>query len=102
MHQHAEAFRDAAEAVELQRGLLGAEAGFISSLHLAVIEAQYVGEFAKAEAFEAEAEKLTKELQIPHFQLASRVSALVAAFDPKLAAELLRDAESAKNFLKSL
>ena len=95
LHMHAEALRDATEATELLRGLLGAEAQFVSSLHLAAIEARFVGASDKADAFEAEATKLTDELQIPHFQLAERVSALVNAFDPKVAQELLQDAENA-------
>lgn len=97
LHRHADAFRDVTEAVELQRGLLGAEAEFISSLHLASIEAGLVGDADKADAFAAEAAKLTEELKIPHFQLAERVSALVKAFDPKAAEDVLRDAEAAKN-----
>ena len=97
LHMHAEALRDATEATELLRGLLGAEPQFVSSLHLATIEARFVGANDKADAFEAEAAKLTDELQIPHFQLAERVSALASAFDPKAALELLQDAENAGN-----
>jgi tetratricopeptide (TPR) repeat protein len=97
LHRHADAFRDATEAVELQRGLLGAETEFISSLHLASIEARLVDETDKADAFAAEAAKLTDQLKIPHFQLAERVSALASAFDAKAAEDLLRDAEAAKN-----
>jgi len=40
LHQHRDAFRDAVEAVEMRRGLLGAEAELISSLHLAALEAR--------------------------------------------------------------
>ncbi len=97
LHRHKDAFRDAVEAVEMRRGLLGAEAEFISSLHLAALEARQVGETAKADGFEAEAEKLTEELKIPHFQLAERVTALLKAFDAKQAEDLLRDAEAAGN-----
>ena len=97
LYRHADAFRDATAAVELQRGLMGAEATFISSLYLASIEAGLVGEADKASAFAAEAAKLTEELKIPHFLLAERVTALVKAFDPKVAEDLLRDAETARN-----
>jgi len=97
LNNHAASYRDALEAVEMQRGLLGAELFFVSSLHLAALEAKHVGEDEKADALEAEAEKLTNELQIPHFQLARRVGALANAFDPQAAAELLRDAETANN-----
>jgi tetratricopeptide (TPR) repeat protein len=97
LHRHADAFRDATEAVELQRGLLGAEAEFISSLHLASVEAHFIGDIEKAGVFAAEAAKLTEEFNIPHFQLAQRVSTLANAFDPKAAEDLLRDAEVVKN-----
>jgi tetratricopeptide (TPR) repeat protein len=97
LHRHADAFRDATEAVALQRGLLGAEAELISSLHLASIEANIIGEIGKADALAAEAAKLTEEMKIPHFQLAERVSTLASTFDPKTAEDLLRDAEAANN-----
>lgn len=97
LHRHADAFQDATEAVELQRGLLGAEAEFISSLHLASVEAHFIGDTEKAGVYAAEAAKLTEEFKIPHFQLAERVNALVNAFDPKVAEDLLREAESANN-----
>jgi tetratricopeptide (TPR) repeat protein len=97
LNKHADAFRDATEAVELMRGLMGAEGEFISSLHLASIEAGLVGKPDKASKFAAEATKLTEELKIPHFLLAERVTTLLKAFDPKVAQDLLRDAEAAKN-----
>jgi len=97
LHRHRDAFRDAVAAVEQQRGLLGAEAELISSLHLAAIEAGFAGETAQAEMFTAEASKLTHELKISHFQLAERVGMLVQEFDAKQADEILREAEAAGN-----
>jgi tetratricopeptide (TPR) repeat protein len=97
LNRHKDAFLDAVEAVEMRRGLLGAEAEFISSLHLAALEAATIGETEKADAYATEAETLTAELKIPHFQLAERVSALVTAFDANTAEDLLRDAEAAGN-----
>ena len=97
LHRHKDAFRDAVEAVEMRRGLLGAESEFISSLHLAALEARIVGETEKADAYTTEAETLTAELKIPHFQLAERVTAILAAFDAKTAEDLLRDAEAVGN-----
>jgi hypothetical protein len=97
LHRHKDALRDAVAAVEQQRGLLGAEAQLISSLHLARIEAGFIGEIAQAQMFSSEASKLTHELKIPYFQLAERVGALVQAFDAKQAEEILRDAEAAGN-----
>ena len=69
LHRHVDAFRDATEAVKLQKGLLGAEAEFISSLHLASVEAQFIGDTEKAGVFAAEAAKLTGEFR-------SRISSL--------------------------
>jgi tetratricopeptide (TPR) repeat protein len=97
LNRHKDAFLDAVEAVEMRRGLLGVEAEFISSLHLAALEAATIGETEKADAYATEAETLTAELKIPHFQLAERVSALVTAFDANTAENLLRDAEAAGN-----
>jgi tetratricopeptide (TPR) repeat protein len=97
MNKHADAFRDASEAVALSRGLIGIETEFVSSLHLAAIEACHIGDTAAADAFEDEAEKLTEELKLSHFQLAKRISALGQAFDPKVADDLLQDAEAANN-----
>ena len=97
LHQHKDAFRDAAEAVEMRRGLLGAEAELISSLHLAALEARIVGGTEKADAYAAEAETLTAELKIPHFQLAERVTALLTTFDAKTAEDIAQDAEAAGN-----
>jgi tetratricopeptide (TPR) repeat protein len=97
LHRHKDAFGDAVAAVEQQRGLLGAEAELISSLHLAAIEARIVGETARAEALTADASKLTHQLKIAHFQFAERVVALAQAFDATEADDLLHDAEAAGN-----
>lgn len=97
LNRHAEAFRDASEAVETARGLIGIEAEFVSSLHLAAIEAHRTGNHAGAEKFEAEAEKLTDELKLPHFQLARGVRALAQKFDKAKAEALLQEAETANN-----
>ena len=59
LHKHKDAFRDAVEAVEMRRGLLGAEAELISSLHLAALEARTIGDTEKADAYVTEAESLT-------------------------------------------
>jgi tetratricopeptide (TPR) repeat protein len=97
LNKHPDAFRDACEAVQLRRGLLGADQEFVSSLHLAALEASHVGDAAAADAFENEAEKLTKELKLPHFQLSQRVGLLADGFDSNEALVLLHDAEAAKN-----
>ncbi len=97
LNKHTEAFRDACEAVKLRRGLLGADEAFVSSLHLAAFEACHIGDQAAADAFEEEAEKLTEEWKLPHFQLAARVSRLAVAFDTVEATDLLAEAEAANN-----
>jgi tetratricopeptide (TPR) repeat protein len=90
---HSEAFANAKEAVTLWRGLIGTEEQLISSLHLAALEAKTIGESAEAKEFEDEAERLTDEIDKPHFKLARRVISLFQSFDEHEAAELLRDAE---------
>jgi tetratricopeptide (TPR) repeat protein len=97
LHAHEDAYRDAAEAVALYRGLIGAETEFVSSLHLAAIEARHVGAIDDSIAFEVEANKLTDEAGLAHFQLSRRVVALSRDFDATTAGELLRDAEAAGN-----
>ena len=97
LHQHENAYGDAAEAVALRRGLIGAEAEFVSSLHLAAIEARHLGKIDDALAFEAEANELTDEAGLTHFQLSRRALALSKAFDATAAEGLLRDAEAAGN-----
>ena len=95
--RHIDAFQDAVEAVELWRGLMGAEQQLISSLHLAAIEAKTVGKLEDAERLEAEAEQLTDETDSAHFKLARRVVALFQNFNEKQAAELMNDAEREGN-----
>jgi tetratricopeptide (TPR) repeat protein len=88
---------DACEAVGLQRGLLGGEEFLVSSLHLAAMEARHVGDLVAADAFEKEAEVLTEELKLPHFQLADRVSHLADNYDSTDAKDLLSAAEAQNN-----
>ena len=95
--RHMDAFQDAAEAVGLWRGLMGVEQQLISSLHLAAIEARTIGKLDDADRFEAEADRLTDEIDASHFKLARRVVALFQNFDESEAAELLSDAEREGN-----
>jgi tetratricopeptide (TPR) repeat protein len=97
LNKHQDAFRDACEAVGLQRGLLGGEEFLVSSLHLAAIEARHVGDQIAADAFEKEAEVLTEELKLPHFHLADRVSHLADNYDSTDAKDLLSAAEAQNN-----
>ena len=97
LNRHSDAYQDACESVKLRRGLLGAEGEFVSSLHLAALEACHVGDETAAEAFETEAEKLTDEWKLPQFQLAQRVSRLAQAFHPNEAEKLVDEAEVAHN-----
>jgi tetratricopeptide (TPR) repeat protein len=93
--RHQEALRDAREAVTLRRGLVGLENEFVSSLHLAALEAHRMRADDEAKTLEAEAEKVTNELDLPHFQLAKRLAVLGQAFDAQVAADLIRDAQAA-------
>ena len=93
--RHQEALQDAREAVNLRRGLVGLENEFVSSLHLAALEAHRVGADDEAKALEGEAENVANELNLPHFQLAKRLVALGDAFDAQTAADLIREAEAA-------
>ncbi len=79
----------------MRRGLVGLENEFVSSLHLAALEAHRVGADDEAKALEGEAENVANELNLPHFQLAKRVVALGDAFDAQTAADLIREAEAA-------
>jgi tetratricopeptide (TPR) repeat protein len=93
--RHQEALQDAREAVNLRRGLVGLENEFVSSLHLAALEAHRIGADDEAKVFEVEADRVTDELNLPHFQLAKRFVALGQAFDAQAAADLVREAEAA-------
>jgi tetratricopeptide (TPR) repeat protein len=97
LNQHNAAFQDACEAVNLLRGLLGADEAFVSSLHLAAIEARQIGDESAAKGFEEEADRLTETLNLPHFRLAKRVAQLTSTFDAKEASNVLREAEAADN-----
>ena len=82
LNRHADAFRDAKEAVELSRGLLGAENALVSSLHLASMEACAIGAEAEAASFDAEAERVADEMRLPHSLLIRRIAHLAESFDP--------------------
>ncbi len=92
-----DAHRDALAAVEMRRGLIGAEGEMVSSLHLVGITAQQRGDTAAAAQFEAEAAALTDEFDLSHFQLATRLTALAEAYDAAEADCLLKDAEAEGN-----
>ncbi len=94
---HPDAFADAQEAVVLRRGLIGAEDQLISSLHLAAMEAKIVGQADVAKELTDEADKLTEEVNSPHFGLAKRIIRLWEAFDKERSAELLLEAEKSGN-----
>jgi len=97
LKKHVDAFQDACEAVRLRRGLLGADVAFVSSLHLAAVEAREIGDEDAAKTFEEEADQLTRELNLSHFGLAKRVAQLASVFDAKEAADVLLEAEATEN-----
>jgi tetratricopeptide (TPR) repeat protein len=83
------ALEAAREAADLRRGILGAEEGLISSLHLASIAAANHGDQKSADAMDAEAKKLETEIGSEHFGVARRVAALFETWDPEEANSLL-------------
>ena len=95
--KHPDAFVDAKAAAELWRELIGAEDQLISSLHLAALEAEKVGDNPTASALKEEANGLTKRVQSEHFLLAQRIDELVQAYDPDQAIEMLAEAERQRN-----
>lgn len=92
--QHEAAYEDAIKAVELKRGLIGDDEGLVSSLNLAAIEARYIGKKDSAEALSIEADRLTSDLQLPHFLLAARVKKLADEYDQIEAEAIISEAES--------
>jgi tetratricopeptide (TPR) repeat protein len=96
--KHEEAFASAKEAVQLRRGILGAESLLISCLHLAAMEAQFLGLASESIALTAEADALAAVASSPHFRLTQRVKQLTDAFDADEAVHLIADAEAAKDY----
>jgi tetratricopeptide (TPR) repeat protein len=93
--RYKEALEDAREAVNLQRGLMGVETEFVSSLHLAAVQARALGNDKEAEEFEAEAAKFTEDFDLVYFKFAGRLTAIADAFDADAAAALIKDAVAA-------
>ena len=93
--QHVDALRDAREAVELLRGLIGVEEQLISSLHLASSEAEILELPDTANACRREAENLTNEINTPRLRLTRRIFGLLEHFDDEVARDLLHEAELA-------
>lgn len=91
------ALADAEQAVALRRGLLGAEAGLVSSLHLASILLDKLGRQMEAVERSDEADRLTQVARLSHFELSQRVTQLAKRFDVNVAASILADAEQAGN-----
>jgi tetratricopeptide (TPR) repeat protein len=90
--RHKEALADAFAAASLLRGLFGAESHFASSLYLASVEANALGNVDDAAAYKAEADKLVNDLSITQFQLAERLSKLFQSYDQETAEALVREA----------
>ena len=97
IRRYAEAATDAKAAADLLRGLLGIEDRLISSLHLAAIAAGSAGDADSAKALKEEADRITNDIQSPHFLLARRIDELMQDYDSARADTLLRDAEEQKN-----
>lgn len=83
------AFQAASDAADLRRGLLGAEEGLISSLHLAAIAARNHGDQQSSDAMDEEANGLEIEIGSEHFSIARRVTALFETWNSEEANSLL-------------
>lgn len=94
LHRPQEASESVLEAIELRRGLVGAEDELISSLHLAALAAQACGDEERAHAFEMEARSLAVDTQSSHFAFGHRLEALMACFDKEEADALWDEARS--------
>ncbi|SDO52403.1 hypothetical protein SAMN05216360_12548 [Methylobacterium phyllostachyos] len=88
-----EALPIAQEAVELRRGIAGAEEHMIASLHLASIAATNFDEEDLAIELRNEAADLAKSIKSVHFDFAERVSALMRNFNAADAAALVAEAD---------
>lgn len=95
---HKQALEDIQKAVELRRGLQGAEAELISSLYLLQQELKALGRGEEANAAGTEADTLTEMNNQPHFKLANRLVALFNNFDAAEAEAILAEAKVAKNY----
>jgi tetratricopeptide (TPR) repeat protein len=81
-------FAAAKEAVNLRRGVTGAEGSLVSSLHLAATFADSLNDPQAAE-LEREAEELDAEIKSPRFEVARRIERLGEQFDRAEADSLL-------------
>ena len=88
------ALEAARQAVELRRGILGAEEQLISSLHLVSIIASDLQDLGTAGSANAEAKMLETEIGSEHFVLARRVAALLQNWDSTEASSLLEIAKT--------
>ena len=95
MGQIPEGFENAKCAVALRRGLLGAEESFASSLHLAGVLAEQLGDDAAAAAYRAEADQLAADAHLSHFAFTERVRTLLQSFDLQAAQTLQQEAKAA-------
>ena len=95
---HKQALEDIQKAVELRRGLQGAEVELISSLYLLQQELKALGRREEANAAGTEADTLTELNSHPHFKLANRLVALSNNFNSSEAEAVLAEAKVAKNY----
>jgi tetratricopeptide (TPR) repeat protein len=93
LHKHDDALADALAAADLLRGLIGDEEQLVSTLHLAAIEAEVIGNSDTARACQREADHLTNEIGSSRFILARRVRELMGNFNREDALALVREAE---------
>lgn len=92
LRAYGDALNAASEAIRLRRGLIGDEDALISALNLGALAADGTGDSAQAATWREEADALARETGSAHFAFADRVSTLMQAFDPEVAAAVLAEA----------
>ena len=94
LRAHPDALDAALKAVDLRRGVSGVEDEMISSLYLAVMEAEAVGNSDLAHQLKSEAREMEAATSSIHFEMAHRIEDLFSNFDRDAADKILSDARA--------
>ena len=97
LRAHPLALDAALKAVELRREVMGVEEGLISSLYLAAMEANEVGNLELVNKLNAEAQDLEAKTSSIRFKLAHRIEGLLVKFDREVAEAILKDVRATGN-----
>jgi tetratricopeptide (TPR) repeat protein len=94
LRNHGAALQSALEAVSLLRGILGLEEQFLSSLHLAQMEAQASCDEVLAGVLNEEAKELEIRSENNYFLLSRRIGELLQNYSSEAAEQLLSEARA--------